>query len=72
LISELKRLEIWPDEFRRACERRGRHDKDRELTALYETYQQRLTEHQLYDDEGRFWTPASCRVRGSGGSNGCG
>ena len=62
LIGELKRLEIWPEEFRHACERRGRHDKDRELAALYESYQQRLTEHQLYDAEGRFWT-ARARLR---------
>jgi ATP-dependent helicase/nuclease subunit B len=64
LVSELKRLEIWPEEFRRACERRGPHDKDRELAALYETYQQRLTEHHLYDAEGRFWTARELLHRG--------
>jgi len=64
LVSELKRLEIWPDEFRRACERRGRHEKDRELAALYETYQRRLTDHQLYDAEGQFWTARELLQRG--------
>jgi ATP-dependent helicase/nuclease subunit B len=55
-IRELKRLEIWPEEFRRACEARGLSDKDRELLAIYEAYQQRLRDHQLYDAEGRFWS----------------
>ncbi|HYW79564.1 MAG TPA: UvrD-helicase domain-containing protein, partial [Thermoguttaceae bacterium] len=55
LISELKRLEIWPEAFRRACEARGITDKDVELLEIYERYQQSLGEHQLYDAEGRFW-----------------
>lgn len=55
-ISELKRLEIWPDEFRVACQRRGMSDKDRELLNLYEAYQLKLNEHQLYDAEGCFWS----------------
>jgi ATP-dependent helicase/DNAse subunit B len=54
-ISELKRLEIWPHELRAA---RGSNawPKDRELFALYEAYQRRLNEHDLYDAEGRFWS----------------
>jgi ATP-dependent helicase/nuclease subunit B len=56
MISELKRLEIWPDDFRRACHARGSTDKDRELLDLYETYQLSLRENQLYDAEGRFWS----------------
>ncbi len=55
-ISEFKRLEIWPDEFRQACAARGETAKDRELLALYEAYQDRLTKHNLYDAEGRFWS----------------
>jgi ATP-dependent helicase/nuclease subunit B len=55
-ISELKRLEIWPEHFREVCERRGLEAKDRELLHLYESYQQRLLRHQLYDAEGRFWS----------------
>jgi len=56
LIRELKRLDIWPDRFRKACEARGMTQKDRELLAVYEAYQQCLTEHKLYDAEGRFWS----------------
>jgi ATP-dependent helicase/nuclease subunit B len=56
MISELKRHEIWPDEFERACRERGPQPKDRELALLYEAYQRHLNENQLYDAEGRFWT----------------
>ena len=64
LISELKRLEIWPEDFRRACQARVAlaepvpriTAKDRELLDLYETYQLMLRENQLYDAEGRFWS----------------
>jgi len=55
-ISELKRLEIWPDQFRAACTARGLGRRDSELIDLYESYQQSLTDHQLYDDEGRLWS----------------
>jgi len=56
LISELKRLDIWPDRFRRACQSRGMTEKDAELLAVYEAYQEVLNEHHLYDAEGRFWS----------------
>ncbi len=64
ILSELKRLEIWPEEFRRACQARvppaqpvqQMADKDQELLELYETYQLTLRENQLYDAEGRFWS----------------
>ena len=56
LIGELKRLEIWPEDFERACAARGVARKDRELLDLYTAYQQLLREHQLYDAEGRFWS----------------
>jgi len=56
LISELKRLEIWPQEFHQACQRRGITQKDVELFEIYDTYQQWLREHELYDAEGRFWS----------------
>ena len=55
-ISELKRLEIWPDDFRRACAARGLADKDVELSEIYDVYQQALREHGLFDAEGRFWS----------------
>ena len=55
-ISELKRLEIWPDDFRRACAVRGLDAKDVELSEIYDVYQQSLLEHGLFDAEGRFWS----------------
>jgi RecB family exonuclease len=54
--SELKRLEIWPEDLRHACMSRGITPKDRELLAIYEAYQRCLLDHQLYDAEGRFWS----------------
>jgi len=64
LIGELKRLEIWPAEFLRACEARGLRPKDRELFELYDAYQQQLLEHNLYDAEGRFWSARELLKRG--------
>ncbi len=56
LFADLKRQEIWPDEFSAVCARRGRSAKDRELAELYDAYQHLLNEHRLYDAEGRFWS----------------
>ena len=56
LISELKRLEIWPEHFQRACDARGIGAKDVELLEIYDAYQRCLRERQLYDAEGRFWS----------------
>ena len=55
LISELKTQEIWPEEFKAACEARGASPKDRDLLGLYTDYQAHLNSQQLYDMEGRFW-----------------
>jgi len=55
-IGELKRLEIWPEEFQRACNARGIAQKDLELLEIYDRYQLLLRERQLYDAEGRFWS----------------
>ncbi len=55
-ISELKKLEIWPEHFAEACHARRIMQQDRELLAIYEGYQRLLNEHQLYDAEGRFWS----------------
>ena len=66
-ISELKRLEIWPDQLRQACQTKGLTPKDRDLIYLYEAYQQRLVEHGLYDAEGRFWSARTMlREQGDG------
>ncbi len=75
-ISELKRQEVWPDEFELACQERGQQRKDRELAALYHAYQQHLNQNGLYDAEGRFWTArellrgASAPVRASAACRG--
>ena len=66
-ISELKRLEIWPEEFHRACSARGISDKDIELSEIYEAYQQTLREHGLFDAEGRFWSARDVLQKAEGG-----
>ena len=63
-IGELKRLEIWPEDFEQACRRRGLTDRDRELHGLYKAYQDRLHARQLYDAEGRFWSARDRLVHG--------
>jgi ATP-dependent helicase/nuclease subunit B len=55
-IRQLKRLEIWPEQFAAACQERGFGRKDRELLAIYQAYQERLVAHNLYDAEGQFWS----------------
>ena len=55
-IRQMKRLEIWPEQFAEACRERGASPKDRELLAIYQAYQDRLVGHNLYDAEGQFWS----------------
>ncbi len=55
-IRQLKRLEIWPEQFAEACNQRGATDKDRELLGIYAAYQKLLVDHNLYDAEGCFWS----------------
>ncbi len=64
-IGELKRLEIWPEEFHRACAARSLGDKDVELFEIYDAYQQSLREHGLFDAEGRFWSARDVLARGA-------
>jgi len=54
-ITDLKRLEIWPEELLRACQSQGMQPKDRELHGIYAEYQNCLNAHRLYDREGCFW-----------------
>ena len=54
--SDMKRREIWPDEFGRACTARGITQRDIELLGLYHDYQDHLTRHNLFDAEGCFWS----------------
>ncbi|QDS98389.1 PD-(D/E)XK nuclease family protein [Adhaeretor mobilis] len=51
LIVDLKRRDIWPEQFTKAA----RSVRERELGLLYARYQEHLIEHNLYDAEGRFW-----------------
>lgn len=50
-IADLKRRDVWPDEFRR----RVGSPRDRDFAAIYTAYQAHLHAWQLYDIEGRFW-----------------
>jgi len=55
-IAELKRTDVWPDDFEKRCQRRPRSDRrSRELALLYSAYQKLLRQGDLYDGEGRFW-----------------
>ncbi|MCH7689066.1 MAG: exodeoxyribonuclease V subunit gamma, partial [Planctomycetes bacterium] len=63
-IAELKRDEVWPEKFQQACRSRGETDKDRELTLIYQKYQDRLLEQERYDDEGRFWSAREALANG--------
>ena len=65
-ISELKREEIWPEDFLTACSRRlgNRSQRDAELGRIYERYQACLTEQNWYDNEGRFWLACSALSKG--------
>jgi ATP-dependent helicase/DNAse subunit B len=67
LFSDLKRQEIWPDQFQRICQLLGNPAKDRELADLYERYQQILNVHHLYDAEGRFWYTRDLLAQGERG-----
>lgn len=66
-ISELKRLEIWPDEFEEALGKRRAppaSGKDVELARIYREYQDVLARHRLYDAEGRFWSARTLLAEG--------
>ena len=69
-ISELKRLEIWPEDFQRACSTRGISGRDIDLFEIYEAYQQTLRKHGLFDAEGRFWSARDALQKGEGEGRG--
>ena len=56
-VSELKREEIWPEQFVAACETRKSAfaRRDLELGLIYSEYQRVLGKQNWYDNEGRFW-----------------
>lgn len=68
-ISELKREEIWPDHFSKACDhiKADSQSKDRELALIYERYQTALHEMRRYDSEGRFWSARTALQEGMWG-----
>ncbi len=65
-ISELKREEIWPEQFVAACEQRTSAfaRRDLELGLIYTDYQKHLTEQNWYDNEGRFWLARTALAEG--------
>lgn len=63
-LSEIKRLEIWPDELRKGVARLDDSPRHRELLDIYEEYQRRLTEGCLYDAEGRLWSARTMLAEG--------
>jgi ATP-dependent helicase/nuclease subunit B len=62
-IAELKREEIWPEQFAEVSAAENQSDKDRELALIYTTYQNRLLNAKLYDGEGRFWAARDVAAR---------
>jgi len=67
LISDLKRQEVWPEDFLRAAKQAGLRAKDDEVAAIYKAYQDLLVEHHCYDAEGRFWAARESLARGEWG-----
>lgn len=55
-IVELKRNEIWPENYLQASKQvSASPERDRELGRLYQLYQNVLEQHCWYDSPGRFW-----------------
>ncbi len=67
LISDLKRQEIWPDDFLKAAKRSGLRPKDAEVAEIYSAYQELLLRHHCYDAEGRFWAAREALADGRWG-----
>lgn len=55
-IADIKRDEVWPEEFLNACQKSSLStQRDRELGLIYQRYQNLLLAHDWYDAEGRYW-----------------
>ena len=65
-ISEVKREEIWPEDFLATCAKRPglRSQRNAELGRIYERYQAQLTAQEWYDNEGRFWLARTALAEG--------
>lgn len=65
-IGELKRIAVRPEQFRERMEEAGLHDdRSHDVASIYEAYQARLQELQLYDEAGRFWWARDVLERGA-------
>lgn len=66
-IGELKREEIWPEHFLKACANRTAAfaRRDQELGMIYDEYQRQLTTQKWYDNEGRFWLARNALSEGA-------
>lgn len=64
-IAELKRDEIWPEQFLEAIQQMGRAaPRDHELGVVYQRYQDILQQRLWYDNEGRTWLAQSLLTSG--------
>jgi len=67
LLRELKAARVEPDAFGRALADHLRTPRNRLLALLYDAYQRRLQDLDLYDDQGRFWYAADVLAEGEAG-----
>ncbi len=67
LLRELKAARVEPDAFGQAVADRLRTPRNRLLVLLYDTYQRRLQDLDLYDDQGQFWHAAALLAEGEAG-----
>ena len=67
LFRELKAARIEPDVFGRAITERIRTPRNRALVRLYDEYQKRLQQLDVYDDAGQFWHAAALVQKGEFG-----
>jgi len=67
LFRELKAARVEPDAFGRALTEHLRTPRNRLLLRVYDAYQKRLQELDVYDDQGRFWHAAALLAEGEFG-----
>ncbi|HEV3259373.1 MAG TPA: PD-(D/E)XK nuclease family protein [Gemmataceae bacterium] len=63
-LAELKRNEVWPEQFAEVVGSRALGAKAEQGAVLYAEYQKLLIAHKLYDLEGRFWYARDLLTRG--------
>ena len=67
LLRELKAARVEPDAFGHALSGRLRTPRNRLLARLYDAYQRRLHQLDVYDDQGQFWHAAALLGEGEVG-----